>query len=216
MSAVKRSRTTTWPRLSVGLVCLLAIAAAHASDNSNSTLDPCNLFDPVPGSQHGKTPVLGSNENDPSTVAQLLAECGSEPISFTPPPPISARSLGLSPPPPPQPLTPQEQERANQVALLSLQQQLVAQEEELGNLLAALAQAQSTLAIFQGQVAQFCSPFLGGNPNPSYSEDNCAEAQSFVATWTTAVQTDQNLVNLRQPLVNQLQAQITALSAQLQ
>lgn len=64
MSAVKRSRTRRSLRVSVlvwlGLVWLMAIAA-HASDNSKSTLE----------------------------VFALLAESGSRPISNTPPPPIN-------------------------------------------------------------------------------------------------------------------------------
>ncbi len=57
MSAVKLSGKKTWPRVAI-LVSLLAIVAAHASDNSMSTLE-----------------VFG-----------LLAQNGSSPISETPPP----------------------------------------------------------------------------------------------------------------------------------
>jgi hypothetical protein len=60
MSAVKGSRTGALPRL-WGLLSLLAVAAAHASDNSKSTLE----------------------------VFELLASAGSHPISATPPPPIN-------------------------------------------------------------------------------------------------------------------------------
>ena len=193
MSAVKRSRTRRLPRLS-GLVCLLAITAAHASDNSKSKVDPCNLFTPVPGSQNAGVPVLGSNANDNSSVFQLLAECGSAPISHTPPPPISASALGLTlqggavVPTPPSPQSLKQQ--------LATQQQLLAEQE------AALANAQATLAIFQGQVNQFCpTPLL------TYSEENCGEAQSFVDQWQTAVQTDQKLVAAVKAQIAQLEAQ---------
>ena len=67
MSAVKRSRTRRLLRLS-GLVWLLAITAAHASDNSKSTLE----------------------------VFELLEEAGSRPISNTPPPPINITPKPLS------------------------------------------------------------------------------------------------------------------------
>ena len=188
MSAVKRSRTRRLLQL-LGLVWLLAIAAAHASDNSKSTLDLCNLFDPVPGSQHAGIPVL---EN--GNVFELLAECGSRPISNTPPPPISASALGLSlqggavvPKPP---------------SLQSLKQQLAAQYQVLDEQQTALTNAQATLAIFQAQADPNSWEYAGA--------DNQAEVQSFVQQWKTAVKTDQNLVAQVQNQITQLQAQINA------
>lgn len=205
-SAVKRSRTRRWPCLSAGLVCLLAIAAAHASDNSNSTLEVFALLANEPqqvavgtGGGHTVTAPSGVTYTVslPGEDVIKIPGGGSSPISDTPPPPISGSALGLSVqggkvvPTPPSPQ--------------ALKQQLAAQEQELAEQQAGLAQAQSTLAIFQGQVNQFCS-----TPSLDYSAENCAEAQSFVATWTTAVQTDQNLVAKIQAQIAQLQAQIPA------
>jgi len=201
MSAVKQSRTRRSLRL-LGLVCLLAIAAAHASDNSKSNVDLCNLFESVPGSQNAGIPVLGSNENDNSSVFQLLAQCGSRPISTTPPPPISASALGLT--------VQGGAVVAKPPSLQTLQQQLAAQYQVLDEQVAGLASAQATLATFQGQVDQFCSFSLpdGSGPNPDYSEENCAEAQSFLQQWEKAVNTDQNTIATVENQITELLAQI--------
>jgi len=153
MSAVKRSRTRRLLRLS-GLVWLLAITAAHASDNSKSTLE----------------------------VFELLEEAGSRPISNTPPPPINIR------PKPP--------------SLQALKQQLAAQQQVLAEQQAALTSAQATLAVFQAQADPLSGNYAGA--------DNQQEVQSFVATWTQAVATDQHLVAAVQAQIAQLQAQIAA------
>jgi len=222
MIAVKRSRTRGLLRLS-GLVCLLAIAAAHASDNSKSTLDvPELLVVLAPVATAPETPppeVAGRLANEPMPVQVGVGKHtvqsasgstytvslpgvdvikvpvkGSSPISNTPPPPISASALGLTlqggaviPKPP---------------SLQALKQQLAAQQQVLAEQQAALTSAQATLAVFQAQA----------NPlSPNYAgPDNQQEVQSFVATWTQAVATDQHLVAAVQAQIAQLQAQIAA------
>lgn len=73
MSSVKRSRTRRFLCLA-GMVWLLSITAAQASDNSKSSLDVSKLLASTPPSS--------------LEVIQRLEANGSRPISYTPPPPI--------------------------------------------------------------------------------------------------------------------------------
>jgi hypothetical protein len=137
VSAVRRSRTRRLPRFLVwvwlGWVCLLAVAAAHASDNSKSTLE----------------------------VFALLAQSGSAPISYTPPPPINIR------PKPP--------------SLQVLKQQLAADQQVLADQQAGLTMAQSQLAFWQAQDAE--NPELSqGDTNVPIWTQAVASDQHLLAT----------------------------------
>ncbi len=77
MGEVRQSRT--WVLTGVWAVTsLLAIAAAHASDNSTSTLDLMQLLE------------NWASQNPTSTLEVIgeLQKNGSSPISYTPPPPV--------------------------------------------------------------------------------------------------------------------------------
>lgn len=84
MSAVEQSRAGARSAL-WALVPLLAIAAAHASDNSKSTLDLVQLLD------------NWASQNPDSTleVFDELKNHGSSPISYTPPPPVVIKPPSL-------------------------------------------------------------------------------------------------------------------------
>jgi hypothetical protein len=114
-----------------GWVCLLAVA--HASDNSKSTLE----------------------------VFALLAQSGSAPISYTPPPPINIR------PKPP--------------SLQVLKQQLAADQQVLADQQAGLTMAQSQLAFWQAQDAE--NPELSqGDTNVPIWTQAVASDQHLLAT----------------------------------
>jgi hypothetical protein len=106
MSASKGSKKRSLPRLSC-LVWLLAVTAAHASDNSKSTLE----------------------------VFKLLAQSGSRPISNTPPPPINIRQKPPSLQLLKQQLATQRQVLADQQAGLTMAQSQLAfwQEQDAEN-----------------------------------------------------------------------------------
>ncbi len=129
MSAVKRSRTRRSLRLLVlvrlGLVWLLAIVAAHASDNSKSTLE----------------------------VFALLAQSGSRPISHTPPPPINIRPKPPSLQVLKQNLASDEQILAEQLSALTQAQSMLAfwQQQDADN--PVLSQGDTNVPIWTQAVA---------------------------------------------------------------
>ena len=139
MSAIKRSRTRRLSHLSC-LVWLLAIVAAHASDNSKSTLE----------------------------VFALLAGSGSRPISNTPPPPINIRPKPPSLQVLKQQLAADQQLLADQAAGLTQAQSMLAfwQQQDAENPVLsqgdtnvplwtqAVASDEHTVATVQQQIAQ--------------------------------------------------------------